>query len=183
MSAIVFDLANLITTIFGAALGGVIGAIVSYRFYIKGKTLEILTSWMADNVGEISIRQSLPQFFGHDSISCIPVGDAPTNPDVPRINNFYAVRTQTSSGTKLQILFRVSDQEWNFPMAAGVSIKDDNGTQYMATNSYFGYMVSEITIPAGQPAGIFRIHFDLRDLPDGGKNPNVCHQSIEINLS
>lgn len=178
-----FDTANFITTVLGAFLGGLLGIAISYYFFIKGKAVAILTSWMANNLGEVLIRQMLPQFFNSASQNCNPTQPPPTDLDAPHLDIVIVNQTKTSSSQKLEILFRVSDEGWNFQMATGVSLIDMTGIRHAAKNSLFGYMQAEIPILLNQPAGNYTIGFEMRDAPKNGNLPKSNQQSIIVLLN
>jgi hypothetical protein len=183
MPNITFDLANFLTTLLSAILGGLISAAISYYFFIKSKPLGVLTSWMANNTGESHVRQALPQFFGLKSTCYIPVERTPSDLDVPHLDKVIVNEIKSNLGRKLEILFRVSDHGMNFQMAAGVAIKDSTGMNHTANNSLFGYMRVDIPILSSQPSGKYKLSFDMVDQPSKGKAPKSFTQTIEVMLT
>lgn len=181
MECFIFDWASFANTVLGALLGGVLSAIISYFFFLKGKGLQFLTSWMANNLGDILIRQTYPQFF-NGGISCSPPPPNSNDLDIPHLDKVMVNQIKNLVENKLEILFRVSDSDWNFPMAAGVLVRDSNKIAHAAKNSMFGYMQVEIALSTAQEPGGYEIFFEMHDVQKNGKSPKTNNQSIKISL-
>ena len=181
MSGLTFDAVNFINIFFGAVFGGVISALISYYFFLKGKGLETVAQWTAQNLGEIFIKQAHPQFFGKNSTRVKPLEAGPKNLDVPRLTTVICYPEKPQNGEFLEILCRVSDESWNFPMASGLTILDANLKKYSVENAEFGYMYAKIPVIANQGVNKYILEFHMQDQPSKGL-PNTFMQTIELPL-
>ncbi|WP_152606698.1 hypothetical protein [Aquabacterium sp. NJ1] len=180
MLNLTFDLASFINTLIGAILGGLISAAISYIFFLKGKGLDTLTHWMAGNLGDIFVKQAHPQFFGNSASHIKPIEPPPNNPDVPRLTTIIVSPPIVTAGQNLEILCRVSDECWNFPMASGLVIIDDAGIPHPTRNAEFGYMYASIPVASVGIGKSYKIIFRMHDAPEDGGTPNKNEQSIEL---
>ena len=181
MFGLTFDPVNFANTFLGAVFGGLISVVVSYYFFLKGKGLETVAQWMAHNLGESYVKQAHPQFFGKHAAYATPREAAPTNPDFPRLTTVICHPSKPLAGQHLEILCRVSDECWNFPMASGLSIEDPNQRRYPVENAEFGYMYAKIPVTTANGVKNYILKFHMRDQPSSG-TPNVFVQTIELPL-
>jgi hypothetical protein len=160
---------NLVISLASLLIGGVIGFFINRYFYLKNKPDQdaILYSLHQAELARIKSKYielfDSPKSYVRDYLNI-----APTNPDIPHLEELRCVSNIASRGNKLLILFSVIDEGMNFSLKKGIVLTDvTTGIDIPVVLEGRGLYSCKIEIPKSAHIGTHEVVFTLTDL--GGK--------------
>lgn len=159
-------------------ISGVISSLlVSKYFHWKGLRSEHRSEFHGYNTEMTLLNSQYPEYFSSSKAKRITFNQVPRNRDIPYLSEIIFKEYPLKAGNKHQALLRVSDDEWNFPMAKGIDASL-LGSSVTVQDEAFGFMLLEFEIPKYAQNANYKIDCKLMD-----KVGNSNQQSIEIEIA
>ncbi|MFJ6090026.1 hypothetical protein [Pseudomonas chlororaphis] len=108
---------------------------------------EHLSHHIKEQLEDFVLTKELPAFFDSDVALNLTPNFSVVDPDIPRLGEVILDRNIVRAGDSIEVLFRVDDDKWNFPVPDGATVLHEGGA-LIAEPTSGKYMSLNIVIPA-----------------------------------
>lgn len=159
----------------GSIAGGICSLVITHVYFIKGKGLQHLISFLTFNIE----KAMLPNIYtGHfnsrPKIHLRFFENRPNNLGFPHLTEFILPSDEIIPGSEYTALFRVSDHDMDFYMSEHTKATMLGDTLTIRDET-FGFMSMPLTLSKSASQAVHKIEFEFID----AKGNSGCH-TIEL---